>query len=218
VNFLKTRLSFFFSVISTSGSVVAMVGKDCVAIASDLRLGSQSLGIASNFQKVFPITDRIYLGLPGLATDVTTLKERFRLRVNMYTIKEEREIEPEAFAHLVSSTLYEKRFGPYFIEPVMAGLSKRPTGGYKPFIAATDLIGCLNFAKDFVVAGTASSKLFGVAEGLWEPDLEPEDLFETISQTLLNAVDRDAYSGWGAVVHVITPDRVITRKLKGRMD
>lgn len=37
------------------GSVVAMVGKDCVAIASDLRLGNQSLGIASNFQKVRPI-------------------------------------------------------------------------------------------------------------------------------------------------------------------
>jgi 20S proteasome subunit beta 3 len=78
------------------------------------------------------------------------------------------------------------------------------------------------------VSGTASDKLFGVAEGLWEPDLvghdsmhcsvvdmrcsahlnsmyqqEPEDLFETISQTLLNAVDRDAYSGWGAIVHVM---------------
>jgi len=200
------------------GSVVAMVGKGCVAIASDLRLGNQALGISSNFQKVFPITDRIYLGLPGLATDVTTLKEQFRYRVNMYTIKEEREIEPEAFAHLVSSTLYERRFGPYFIEPVMAGLTKKPSGEYKPFIAASDLIGCLNFAKDFVVAGTASQKLFGVAEGLWEPDLEPEDLFETISQTLLNAVDRDAYSGWGAVVHVVTPEKVITRTLKGRMD
>jgi len=42
-----------------------------------------------------------------------------------------------------------------------------------------------------------------MAESLWEPDLEPEDLFETVSQTLLNAVDRDAYSGWGAVVWII---------------
>jgi len=32
---------------------------------------------------------------------------------------------------------------------------------------------------------------------------EPEDLFETISQALLNAVDRDALSGWGAVVHLM---------------
>ena len=73
------------------GSVIAMVGKDCVAIASDLRLGNSALGISSNFQrvcsiysflhlisfelvpKIFPVTDRIYLGLPGLATDVTTL-------------------------------------------------------------------------------------------------------------------------------------------------
>ncbi|KAI5119224.1 hypothetical protein M0805_002150 [Coniferiporia weirii] len=200
------------------GSVVAMVGKECVAIASDLRLGNQALTIACNHEKIFPVTDRIYLGLPGLATDVATLRERFRYRVNMYTIKEEREIAPETFARLVSSTLYERRFGPYFVEPVIAGLGTSPTGKIEPFIAATDLIGCLNFARDFVVSGTASSKLFGVAEGLWEPDLEPEDLFETISQTLLNAVDRDAYSGWGAVVHVITKDKVITRTLKGRMD
>ncbi|KZT02868.1 N-terminal nucleophile aminohydrolase [Laetiporus sulphureus 93-53] len=195
-----------------------MAGKECVAIASDLRLGNQAMGISSKFEKIFPMTDRVYIGLPGLATDVTTLREQFRFRLNMYTIKEEREIEPETFIHLVSSTLYEKRFGPYFIEPVMAGLQKTPSGAYKPFIAATDLIGCINFAKDFVVAGTASTKLFGVAEGLWEPDLEPEDLFETISQTLLNAVDRDAYSGWGAVVYVVTKDKVIKRTLKGRMD
>jgi 20S proteasome subunit beta 3 len=122
----------------------------------------------------------------------------------MYTIKEEREIEPETFMHLVSSTLYERRFGPYFIEPVVAGISKTPSGKVKPFIGATDLIGCINFAKDFVVSGTASDKLFGMAEGLWEPDLEPEDLFETISQTMLNAVDRDAYSGWGVIVHVMS--------------
>jgi hypothetical protein len=39
-----------------------------------------------------------------------------------------------------------------------------------------------------------------------DPELtmqEPEDLFETISQVLLNAVDRDALSGWGAVVHIM---------------
>ena len=167
------------------------------------------------------MTERTYVGLPGLATDVLTLyvllvlpqyilligpihrHEQLRYRLNMYTIKEEREIQPETFAHLASSTLYEHRFGPYFIEPVIAGMQKTPSGGYKPFIAAADLIGCLNFAKDFVLAGTASEKLFGVAESLWEPDLEPEDLFETISQTIMNAVDRDAYSGWGCIVHVM---------------
>lgn len=47
---------------------------------------------------------------------------------------------------------------------------------------------------------------------------EPEELFEAISQAILNAVDRDALSGWGAVVHVITVDGCISRTLRGRMD
>ena len=51
-------------------------------------------------------------------------------------------------------------------------------------------------------------------ESLYEPNLEPEDLFETISQALLNAVDRDALSGWGAVVYIVTKDKVIKRVLK----
>ena len=48
-----------------------------------------------------------------------------------------------------------------------------------------------------------SDKLFGMAEGLWEEDLGPEELFETISQTLLGALERDALSGMGAIVRVM---------------
>ncbi|KAK9899836.1 N-terminal nucleophile aminohydrolase [Cystobasidium minutum MCA 4210] len=196
------------------GSCIAMLGDKCVAIACDLRLGNQALTVNCNFEKVFEMTPRTYAGFPGLASDTLTVYEKLRNRVNLYRMKEQKEISPSTFAHLASSTLYEKRFGPYFIEPVVAGLEADGS----PFIAAADLIGCLNFAKDFVVSGTASSKLFGMAEALWEPNLGPEDLFETISQALLNAVDRDAFSGWGAVVYVIEKDKVTKRTLRGRMD
>ena len=81
-----------------------------------------------------------------------------------------------------------------------------------------DLIGCINFAKDFVVTGTSSPELYGMCESLWEPDLGPEEIFETISQALLNGMDRDCIAGWGGIVHVITPTEVITRTLKARMD
>ncbi|RIA94477.1 nucleophile aminohydrolase [Glomus cerebriforme] len=196
------------------GSVVAMVGKNCVAIASDKRLGVQLMTVSTEFPKIFPATDKSFIGLPGLATDIQTLSERFRFKINMYKLGEEREIEPRTLAHMVSSTLYERRFGPYFVEPIIAGLDKHN----QPFICGMDLIGCINFAKDFVVGGTSGESLFGICESLWEPDLEPEDLFEVISQSMLNAVDRDCLSGWGAIVHVITPEKVITRTLKARMD
>ncbi|ODV96384.1 hypothetical protein PACTADRAFT_41344 [Pachysolen tannophilus NRRL Y-2460] len=187
------------------GSAVAMMGKDCVAIACDLRLGSQSLGLANNFEKIFNF-GHVFLGLAGLATDVTTLSEIFRMKTNLYKMKEERLIEPESFANLVSSTLYERRFGPYFVSPIVAGINSKTD---KPFICGFDLIGCIDYAKDFIVAGTSSDQLFGMCESLYEPNLEPEDLFETISQALLSATDRDALSGWGAVVYIITKDKVL---------
>lgn len=191
-----------------------MVGKDCVAIACDLRLGSQSLGVANNFEKVFQY-GHTFLGLTGLASDVQTLSEIFRMKTNLYKLKVERLIEPESMANLVSSTLYEKRFGPYFIGPIVAGINSKTS---KPFVCGFDLIGCIDFAKDFIVSGTATDQLYGMCESLYEPNLEPDDLFETISQALLNAADRDALSGWGAVVYIITKDKVVKRYLKSRQD
>lgn len=130
---------------------------------------------------MFAATERTYFGLPGLASDTLTVRDKLRQRVNLYAMKEERTIEPETFAHLVSSTLYERR-SVSFSRPVVlthhctaaddraradsdritssrsslvrislpplsvlihAGLNSAGA----PFIAAMDLIGCLNFAK-----------------------------------------------------------------------
>lgn len=110
-----------------------------------------------------------------------------------------------------------------------------------------DVIGAPVLTTDFVVAGSSSQNLYGMAESrasrarmiatpdrapflpppplptprrraVYRPDMSPEELFETISQVLLSAQDRDAKAGWGAVVHVITAEGVLTRDLKARMD
>jgi 20S proteasome subunit beta 3 len=200
---------------SYNGSaLIAMVGKNCFAIASDRRLGVQFQTIATDFQRIFEIHETLYVGLSGLATDVQTMYQRLKFRHKLYNLREERNMRPETFASLVSAMLYEKRFGPYFCEPIIAGLNEEGT----PFICTTDLIGAKQLSKDFVVSGTASESLYGACESMYKPDLEPEELFETISQALLSSVDRDCISGWGGIVHVVSADQVITRTLKGRMD
>lgn len=94
--------------------------------------------------------------------------QRLRFRINMYTLREERDIRPQAFMNLLSSMLYERRFGPYFVEPVIAGLD--PTT-WTPFICSMDLLGCSQTPSDFVVAGTCTPQLYGMCESLWEPDM-----------------------------------------------
>lgn len=164
--------------------------------------------------RVFPMHDKLYMGLTGLMTDVTTLEQLFRFKLELYSMRENRSIKPQTFANLVSTTLYGKRFAPYFCEPVIAGLGK----DNKPFICSLDLLGCIAYSDDFAVAGTCSESLLGTCETFYKKDMEPDELFETISQSLLAALDRDCISGWGAVVHVITKDGVTTKELDGRMD
>jgi len=192
-----------------------MKGKGCVAIAADRRLGVRGHTVSTDFKKIYEMGPTLMIGLPGLASDTLTVSQRLKFRINLYELRENRRISPKTFASVVSNMLYERRFGPYFIEPVIAGIDPK-TG--EPFIACTDVIGCLEEPEDFVVAGTATEQAFGMCETLWEPNLEPDDLFETISQALVNAVDRDAGSGWGAVVYVIEKDKVTERTVKTRMD
>ncbi|XP_073428616.1 proteasome subunit beta type-3 isoform X2 [Dendrobates tinctorius] len=182
------------------GAVMAMRGKNCVAIAADKRYGVQAQMVTTDFQKIFPMGERLYIGLAGLATDVQTVSQRLKFRLNLYELKEGRQIKPKTFMSMVSNLLYERRFGPYYVEPVIAGLDPKT---FEPFICSLDLIGCPMVTEDFVVSGTCSEQMYGMCESLWEPDLEPEDLFETISQAMLNAVDRDAISGMGVVVHIM---------------
>ena len=72
--------------------------------------------------------------------------------------------------------------GRYFIEPVIAGLEDG-----KVYLCATDLIGAKDEPADFIVTGTCYESLLGMAESLWRPGMEPDELFEVISQALLSA-------------------------------
>ena len=75
--------------------------------------------------------DNLFIGMSGLSSDVSTLCvplehatpyrpgsrvtrrcERFRFKMNLYKLREEREMKPSTFANVVAHTLYEKRFGP----------------------------------------------------------------------------------------------------------
>ena len=140
-----------------------------------------------------------------------------KFKMNMYKLQEGREMKSSVFSKLVSTSLYEKRWGPYFVSPLVAGLDKEGDQ-YKPVICTYDSIGYREHSGNFEVAGTGAQLLYGCCEAFYKPDMGPEELFEVISNCLLSALDRDSLSGWGAYVYVLTPDELIVRALKTRQD
>jgi 20S proteasome subunit beta 3 len=196
-------------------AVITMAGKKCVGIASDRRYGIRNQTVGCDMQKTFKVNDRTLCGLTGLATDMQTLEQRFVFRSNMYRLREERDMSPNVFSNMVSNLLYEKRFGPYFCEPVICGLEGAE---HKPYMCGMDLLGAQVYTDDFILAGDCPEAMYGLCESVYKPDLEPDELFEVLAQCLLSGVDRDCLAGWGCTVHVLTPEGLTTKHLKGRMD
>ncbi|KII67431.1 Proteasome subunit beta type-3 [Thelohanellus kitauei] len=192
---------------------MAMKGKDCFAIASDLRFGVEYQTISCNVEKIFEFDSGLFLGMAGLVTDSQTVSQKLRYYYNMYRLSHFKEPSPFVFLSMVSSLLYSKRFGPYFIEPIVCGFE-----GNDVFLSSCDLIGGSEILEDFAVVGTAKNQILGMCECLFEPDMDRDRLFETASQCMLNGLDRDAMSGWGVVLYLVEKGKVTKSVLKSRMD
>ncbi len=112
--------------------------------------------------------------------------------------------------------MYEHRWGPFFVNPIVVGLDNNDN--YKPYVATYDSIGCLTESGQFQVAGTSNELLYGTCEAFFKENMESDQLFETLSQCLVSAIDRDCLSGWGAVVYTMTPGKISVKRLKTRQD
>ena len=109
------------------------------------------------FCQVFEMNPHLWVGLPGLATDIQTVKQKIEFRMNMYELKESRQMKPKTFANMVSNMLYERRFGPFFIEPIVAGLDPVT---FEPYICNMDLIGMILLNFRFISFLSSSPRLY----------------------------------------------------------
>ena len=199
--------------LSYNGSgIVAMVGKNCVAVGTDTRLGVGFQTVATNSQKVFLMQDDILLCITGLASDIQTFYKKMRLKLNMYRLRENRDMKARTFASLVGTTLYEHRFGPFFIFPVVVGLQDG-----KPVICGYDYIGTQADTEGFITIGTAGENFLPLCESYFKEGLEAEELEDIVSNVLVSGCDRDILSGLGGQVYLMTEEKVTIKCLKTKM-
>lgn len=195
------------------GSVLALKGAQSTLIISDNRLGKGNITVSCKFERVKQITPYSLIGYTLFAPDGQIMIKEMIKESRLFEVTNNREIDINELSQCLSYYLYSHRTSPRYVEPIIAGLDKDK----KPFISAMDCLGCAS-EYDFFASGTSEHNLLGMAESLYTPNMDDETLFTIGMQIFLNAVDRDALSGWGATAHLITPERIIKRQVKSRMD
>eukprot|EP01084_Bolivina_argentea_P138089 243191_1 len=198
------------------GCAAAMIGHNCVAVAVDRRLGSNEQLVSDTSEKVLKLSSRVVCAFTGLLGDSQTLMSDLTRAVRLKSMREGgKPVSPRQLSGMLSAMLYAARSSPFFCEPIVAGLE--PDG--KPFICVQDVLGARSFPKDFAVAGfTAARSLYGACEAFYCEGMDEETLFQTMSSCLLAAAERDCLSGYGAIVHIISKEGILSREVEGRRD
>ena len=85
------------SIMEYNGSaLVAMVGKDCVAMASDRRLGVQQTTVGNNMKKMFKVHDSLSWVCPGLQRTCKSF-QRGRVQDGVVRVKGGKEDQTAVF-------------------------------------------------------------------------------------------------------------------------
>ena len=194
---------------------MALEGKECVILLSDLRYGEFGYStVEMNFSKINTITPKILLGSCGISMHIDKLYRDIRMHKNIFQLEHTSEIKIEMAAQHLAQLLYKARFNPYYVYPLLAGL----TSENSPSIYCYDLIGTLQKVDGFVSFGSGSDQVTGLCETLWKPNLSADELLNVGLNCFINGVNRDCFSGWGVIGHVLTPTSSRVVHVKMRMD
>lgn len=115
------------------GTILAIAGADFSVIAGDTRQ-SEGYSIQTRYApKVFPLTDRAVLAVNGFAADGNMFVKKVRQRLEWYRHAHAKDMPLRAIARLIQTMLYSRRFFPFYVYNILAGIEEDGTGAVYSF-------------------------------------------------------------------------------------
>ncbi|XP_017135396.1 proteasome subunit beta type-1 [Drosophila miranda] len=209
---------------SNGGSIVAIAGEDFVVIAADTRLSSGYNIHTRKQSKLFPLSNQTVLASTGCWCDTLSLTGLMKLRMQNYEHTHLKTMTTDAVAQMLSIIMYNRRFFPYYVSNILAGIDKDGKG----VVFSYDPIGHCERAT-YRAGGTAGALLQPVLDnqigyknmnlhGEDAPEVTKERAVAVASDTFISAAERDIYTGDSVLINIITKDGIETKELQLRQD
>jgi 20S proteasome subunit beta 6 len=201
---------------------VAIAGDNFAVIGADTRLSAGYNIFTRNHSKLFTLTKEAVLASCGNWCDSDTLSSILSARVTQYSdIHENREISLNALAQLLSTMMYGRRFFPYYVSNILAGIYEG-----KGYVYSYDPIGHCE-RHTYRAGGSSSALLQPILDnqvGLKNMEQKPnvpltiERAVNLIKDTFISAAERDIYTGDGIKIAIITDKGVEEQTIPLRKD
>jgi proteasome beta subunit len=201
-------------------TTLGLVCKDGVVMGTERRATMGTLIAHKTTQKLFRIDDNLGLTVAGLVGDAQVLARYLSAEVELYKLKRNTSMSVKAASTLMANILSGRRYFPYWVALVIGGMDK--DGGH---VYSLDAAGGAIEDK-YVTTGSGSPYVYGVLEDNYKDGLSTSDVLDISIRALTAAMRRDAASGDGIDLAVITKkdfkqlseDEIAERKKKLGID
>jgi proteasome beta subunit len=182
----------------TGTTILGMVCKDGVVIASERRATMGTLIAHKTTKKLYKIDVHLALATAGLVGDLQVLSRYLSAEANLYRLKRDAKIPVKSAATLMSNILNSRKFTPYFVQLILGGWDS--AGGH---IYSLDAAGGA-IPDKYTAGGSGSPYVYGVLEDLYRDDITVEEGIDIAARAMCAALGRDSASGDGMDIAVIT--------------
>lgn len=182
----------------TGTTTVGLVCKDGVILASDRRATMGYYIANKKTPKIHMISDRIGMTIAGGVGDAQALVRWMQAEIKLYELKHGKKMSVESASTLLANILSNYKYYPFFVQLLVGGVDE------KPRVFSVDMLGGVT-EEDITATGSGSPIAMGVLEEMFVRDGGVRENAPIAARAVGAAIKRDAGSGEGVDVLIITP-------------
>ena len=184
-------------VVKTGTSTIGITFDGGVVVGADHRATMGHFIANKSVQKVFQISNSIALTTAGLVGHAQSLSRTLASELRLYELKRDSPMTVKGAATLTANILVGR---PHHVQLLSVGVDKDGSSVYSIDAAGGSI------PDVYCATGSGSPYMYGVLEDQYRDNMSREDALKVAAKALLASAQRDAASGNGMDLAVITLD------------
>lgn len=197
------------NLLSTGTSLVGIVCKDGVVMASDRKMSlGGSIVVGKDVQKTTQINDYLVLSIAGNVSDAQLNNKLIAAQLKLKELRDKKRPSIHESANFIATMKYNTIRKPTMIPSIVGNLVAgfEEDGKTKLFSVSPD--GSIHESKDYAVSGSGMLFMMGLLERQFKDGLTVKEGVELATESIKSASERDTASGCGIDIFTITKDGI----------
>jgi proteasome beta subunit len=187
-------------------TAVGLVFDDGVVLAAEKRFTYGNFIMSKTGKKVFMLNSNTGAAFAGMIGDMQVLARNMQSLIRMREMEIRRKMTPNSVAKLMSVVMYNRKMAPFLNQVILAGVDGTPS------IYILDALGSV-IPDKYAVIGSGTEIAIGVVESEFTDGMNEEKAKQLAIKSIKAASQRDAASGDGIDLMVISKGGIKEEKV-----